>query len=137
MQKTLAEYNSQAQYPVLTWANDSEFNVITWAKKNRNKTNWHDKLSVDILDVNDEYIEVDEDGDPVNVSDVWVRFLPHNNPDEAGIYLQLGKNDWLQILPLDGSRIEEFFEGEKCYLIPTKEQIPELHSVVISKVKYL
>jgi hypothetical protein len=137
MQKTLAEYNSKTQYPVLTWANDPEFNVLIWLQNNRQTQNWHDSLSVDILDVGAEYIEVDGDGDPVNVSDVWVKFLPHNNPDEEGIYLQLGENDWLQILPLDATRIEEFFEGKKCYLIPTKKQVPQLHSVVISKIKYL
>jgi hypothetical protein len=91
---------------------------------------------VDILDVGAEFVEVDEDNDPVNVSDVWVKFLPHNNPDEEGIYLQLDKKLWLLIIPLDGTRIDEFFEGKKCYLIPTKEQVPELHSVVISRVKY-
>lgn len=31
-EKTVAEYNQNADYPVLTWANDPEFNVVTWAK---------------------------------------------------------------------------------------------------------
>jgi hypothetical protein len=35
MQKTLAEYNAIATYPVLTWANDPEFNVLIWLQNNR------------------------------------------------------------------------------------------------------
>lgn len=111
-QISLHEYNKTAIFPVLTWANDAEYNIFRWYEKNHQTRNWNNELTIDILDNTKEgltkkelLVEVDESGDAINVTDVFI-----SKEDGEGITFYY-KGLTLNIAPLDPSLIQQFFEN--------------------------